>query len=100
MSKSTAPTVSVVIPTRNRAALVGRAVHSALAQTLANIEVIVVIDGPDLGTTAALASIVDERVRMIALDASVGGSSAGRREVQVSLLRGDLQAHRAPPGGR
>jgi glycosyltransferase involved in cell wall biosynthesis len=39
--------VSVIIPTANRPHLVVRSVQSALAQTIQNIEVIVVIDGPD-----------------------------------------------------
>jgi GT2 family glycosyltransferase len=41
------PLVTVVIPTINRPHLVQRAVQSALDQTLTDIEVIVVVDGPD-----------------------------------------------------
>ena len=43
-------TVSAVIPTRNRPDLVLRAVNSALNQTYRELEVIVVIDGPDAAT--------------------------------------------------
>ena len=68
--------VSVVIPTRNRPTLVVRAVKSALAQTLTDIEVIVVIDGQDPETFEALHAIVDLRVRVISLSESVGGSEA------------------------
>jgi cellulose synthase/poly-beta-1,6-N-acetylglucosamine synthase-like glycosyltransferase len=46
MEHSGRPIVTVVIPTRNRPALVLRAVKSALEQTLANVEVIVVVDAP------------------------------------------------------
>jgi glycosyltransferase involved in cell wall biosynthesis len=74
---ATTPEISVVIPTRNRAALVPRAVHSALAQTLRDIEVIVVVDGPDPDTVEALAAIDDPRLRVVALDAS-GGAPAAR----------------------
>lgn len=76
MSRSTPPIVSVVIPTRNRPELVVRAVKSALAQSLADIEVIVVVDGPDAETVQALGTIKDDRLQTIALQASVGGSEA------------------------
>ncbi len=72
----TVPLVSAVIPTRNRPDLVVRAVQSALAQTYPAIEVIVVIDGPDALTNSALISIRDARLKMVALEESVGGSEA------------------------
>ncbi len=59
------PQVSVVIPTLGRPAVVSRAVASALAQTLSDLEVIVVIDGEDPATVAALAAIGDPRLRWI-----------------------------------
>jgi glycosyltransferase involved in cell wall biosynthesis len=71
------PEVSVVIPTRGRPELVPRAVRSALAQTLRDIEVIVVIDGPDPATCAALSDNTDPRLRVIGLDRS-GGAPAAR----------------------
>ncbi|MET7392391.1 glycosyltransferase family 2 protein [Dactylosporangium sp. NPDC005572] len=71
------PEVSVVIPTRNRPELVVRAVRSALAQTVQDIEVVVIIDGPDPATVAALEAVGDERVRPIELPAS-GGAPAAR----------------------
>ena len=54
-------TVSVVIPTRGRPALVCRAVRSALAQTHGAMEVVVVVDGPDAETERALEGL-DARV--------------------------------------
>jgi glycosyltransferase involved in cell wall biosynthesis len=77
-----APLVSAVIPTRNRPDLVVRAVESALAQTYANIEVVVVIDGPDTLTQSALAAIADTRLRVVALNQSVGGGEARNVGVQ------------------
>ena len=76
MTGTVQPIVSVVIPTRNRPAVVQRAIHSALNQTMAEIEVIVVIDGPDTATQDALAQIEDGRLRVIALPETVGGSEA------------------------
>jgi len=49
------PTISVVIPTYNRAGLVGQAIESALGQSFADREIVVVDDGSTDGTTAALA---------------------------------------------
>ncbi len=75
--------VSAVIPTRNRPDLVVRAIRSALNQSLTNLEVIVVVDGPDARTTEALRHIPDERLRVLSLPKSVGASEArniGARE--------------------
>ena len=68
--------VSVVIPTRGRPHLVGRAVASALAQSVTDLEVIVVVDGPDAETGSVLAAIADPRLRVIVEPVSVGASAA------------------------
>ncbi|SCG74683.1 glycosyltransferase family 2 protein [Micromonospora inositola] len=70
------PDVSVVIPTCDRPELVTRAVRSALAQTVDTIEVIVVIDGGDEATRAALAAIADDRLRLIPLPERGGAPNA------------------------
>jgi glycosyltransferase involved in cell wall biosynthesis len=44
------PLVTAAIPTRNRPALVCRAVRDAVGQTYEHMEVLVVIDGPDTRT--------------------------------------------------
>ncbi|GLW27398.1 glycosyltransferase family 2 protein [Actinoplanes regularis] len=64
---SAKPDVSVVIPTCNRPDLAVRAVRSALGQTHQNLEVIVVVDGPDEATTAALDEVGDPRLNVIVL---------------------------------
>lgn len=75
--------VSAVIPTRGRPELLLRAVRSVLAQTLREIEAVIVIDGQDQATEHALEALVreDGRVRVIALPVSVGGSDARNRGV-------------------
>jgi len=78
------PVVSVVIPTRNRPELVVRAVRSALAQTLQEIEVVVIIDGPDAATVAALGEIGDERVRWVQRETSGGAPAARNQGVDVA----------------
>lgn len=58
-----APRVTVIIPTRDRAAGCVRAVNSVLAQTFTDLEVLVVDDGSTDGTEAAVRAIKDPRVR-------------------------------------
>lgn len=81
------PEVSVVIPTRWRPDLVTRAVRSALAQTVKAIEVIVVIDGPDEPTRAALAGIGDERVRVVELPEPGGAPNARNAGIRAATGR-------------
>lgn len=80
------PDVSVVIPTCNRPALAARAVRSALAQTHRSLEVVVVIDGPDPATRAALAAIGDDRVRWVELPER--GKAPNARNVGAREARG------------
>jgi glycosyltransferase involved in cell wall biosynthesis len=79
--------VSVVIPTLNRPELLRKAVLSALRQTYSPIEVIAVIDGEDPATEETLASIGDERLRVIPLAVNLGGSEA--RNIGVRAAKGD-----------
>jgi glycosyltransferase involved in cell wall biosynthesis len=59
-------TVSVVIPTYNRAGTVIDAVRSVLAQHFEDFELIVVDDGSTDDTEARVAAIADDRLRYIA----------------------------------
>ena len=71
------PVVSVVIPTRNRPALLLRAVRSALGQTLQEIEIIVVVNNEKGCASAdAIAQLNEDRVRCIVLREQAGGSEA------------------------
>lgn len=79
------PEVSVVIPTRNRPQLVTRAVRSALAQTMSDIEVVVVVDGPDEQTPKALVEIGDPRIRVVALPAKGGAPNARNVGARTAL---------------
>lgn len=74
--------VSVVIPTCRRPEMVVRAVESVLRQTHRELEIIVVVDGPDEPTHAALRAIPDQRLRVLGLAKSVGGSDARNTGVQ------------------
>jgi glycosyltransferase involved in cell wall biosynthesis len=58
------PTITVIIPTYNRAHCIGRAIQSVLAQTFTAWELIVVDDGSSDGSAEALAYFGD-RIRII-----------------------------------
>ncbi len=88
-------TVSAVIPTYHRPALVVRAVRSVLRQTFRDLEVIVVIDGPDAAAMTALSEIQDDRLRVIELPKNVGVARArvagieAARGIWIALLDDD-----------
>ena len=75
-------TVSVVIPTHNRAATIERAVESVLAQTYKNIELIVVDDAGQDETLSLLKKY--SSVKTIVLNAPAGVSAARNRGVRAS----------------
>jgi glycosyltransferase involved in cell wall biosynthesis len=80
--------VSVIIPTYNRASLVGRSVDSALAASRPGDEVLVVDDGSTDGTAAQLRSAYGEKIRYIA-SPHVGPAAIrnlGVREARLPLL--------------
>jgi glycosyltransferase involved in cell wall biosynthesis len=80
--------VSVIIPTFNRAAMVGDAIESALRQTYARKEIIVVDDGSVDETAAVLAGFGD-RIRVIR-QSNAGAGAARNRAIDAA--RGELIA--------
>jgi len=78
--------VSVIIPTLQRPALLLRAVASVFAQTYTHLEVIVVIDGPDKPTLAALGDLDDPRLRVVTNPRSL--TAAGARNAGVARATG------------
>jgi glycosyltransferase involved in cell wall biosynthesis len=83
-----APAVSVVLPTFERRALVAEAVGSALAQSLADLEVVVVDDGSTDGTAEDLRERYAGDTRLRILSQPNGGTASARNH--------GLQAARAP----
>jgi GalNAc5-diNAcBac-PP-undecaprenol beta-1,3-glucosyltransferase len=83
---NTAPRVSVAIATYRRAALVPRAIRSALAQTLTDIEVIVVDDGSPDDTAASVQAIGDARMRYLRHERNRGLPAA--RNTAIRAARG------------
>jgi glycosyltransferase involved in cell wall biosynthesis len=84
----TSRSVSVVIPTYNRAALLGRAVESALAQTMAPLEILIVDDG-STDETRAVCAQWSAPVRYIA---TPNGGVAKARNVGIAEARGEWVA--------
>lgn len=85
-----APRVSVVIPTRDRAPLLRRALDSVFAQTCADYEVIVVDDASTDDTASMLAGIADSRLRVLRNAASGGAPRA--RNLAIAAARGEFVA--------
>jgi glycosyltransferase involved in cell wall biosynthesis len=79
------PEVSVIIPTIGRPDLVVRAARSALAQTMSDIEVIVIVDGPDPASAAALAQIADPRLRVLTNPAPLHVGGTRNRGIDESI---------------
>ena len=67
---------SIVVPVYNKRALLRATVESALAQSFAGFELILVDDGSTDGSLEAVADIADPRIRI--LRQSNGGASAAR----------------------
>jgi glycosyltransferase involved in cell wall biosynthesis len=76
------PKVSVIIPTYNRADLIGRAIDSILAQTLRAVEILVIDDG-STDNTRKVVGVYGEPVRYIYQD-NQGISSARNRGIELA----------------
>jgi|GEM_PF-415944 len=83
------PTVSVIIPGRNRPAFLREAILSAINQTLPPMEILVVDNGSDPDIREAIVRLVSlyDRVRFIALSRNHGAGHA--RNVGLEAARGD-----------
>lgn len=83
-------TVSVVMPTYNRSAVVGSALKSVLEQTHEDFECIVIDGGSTDGTQEVIESFDDPRVRLLRRDEPAGVSAARNRGIEAA--DGDLIA--------
>jgi glycosyltransferase involved in cell wall biosynthesis len=79
------PTLSLVIPSYNRAALIGATLESALAQRVPFLDIVVVDDGSTDDTPAVLARFAG-RIRIIAL---ANGGVQNARNTGVDAAAGD-----------
>ena len=84
------PVVSVVIPTYNRARVIGETIESVLAQELRDFELIIVSDGSTDGTEAVVESYRDARITLVKQENS--GGPARPRNTGVAHARGKYVA--------
>jgi glycosyltransferase involved in cell wall biosynthesis len=82
------PLVSVVVPLYNKARYVARALESVAAQSVENLEVIVVDDGSTDGGGAVVAGIGDSRLRLIRQENAGPGAARNRglREARAAYV--------------
>ena len=81
--------VSVIIPLYNKVAFVRRAVESILAQTITDLEVVVVNDGSTDGGANVVEGIEDSRIRLVHQENQGPGAA---RNHGLSLAKGDYVA--------
>ena len=77
------PRISIVLPTRQRSALLGRAVESVRAQRYPNWELLVCEDGATPETEALLAAVDDDRLRYLR-GPQAGGCAARNRGLEAA----------------
>ena len=78
------PTVSVIIPTYNRAHLIGKAIKSVLNQTYQDFEIIVVDDGSTDNTGEIVKSFDNFKIRYISNSNNRGASAARNTGIRAS----------------
>src|SRR5262245_52205489 len=84
------PTVSIVIPTYNRAALIARSIQSVLNQSYADFELLVIDDGSTDETEGVVARFFDLRINYVRLASNAGASAA--RNVGIRISKGKFIA--------
>jgi len=81
------PLVTVIIPTFNRAAIIGRAIRSVLGQTFQDWELLVVDDASTDGTEREVKSFSDDRIKYLRHDQNRRVSAA--RNTGIRSARGE-----------
>lgn len=79
-------TISVIIPTYNRADVLGRAIDSVLNQTYEDYEIIIVDDCSDDNTKEVVRKFDDGRIKFIRHENNKGGAAA--RNTGIAAARG------------
>lgn len=85
------PLVSVIMPMRDRASVVGDAVRSVLEQSYEKFELLVVDDGSQDDSASVVRTFGDSRIRVMESYKSTGVSATRNRGLEVA--RGELIAY-------
>lgn len=80
-----APIISVVIPTYNRADMVARAVSSVVEQTFTTWELLIIDDGSDDGTKETIERFDDPRIHYVRHSINRGAQAARNTGIQTSI---------------
>jgi len=88
--KTNNPTVSVIIPTYNRAKFLPRAVNSVLNQTFKDFELIIVDDASTDNTEEVVKTFKDSRIKYVKHRINKGGAAA--RNTGIKTSRGEYVA--------
>lgn len=79
------PTVSVILPVHNRQDLVSRAIDSVLAQTMENLELLIIDDASTDGTPEVIGGYAsDPRVRVCRNQTNLGAAGARNRGIEAA----------------
>ncbi len=85
-SVANTPSISIIVPTHNRARFLQRAVRSALSQTCSDFEILIVDDASSDATPSLARSFADPRIRLFRNEQSRG--AAASRNVGLANSRG------------
>jgi len=84
------PLVSIIIPTYNRRELLQDAVASCLAQTYTNIEIVIIDDGSNDGTTDMVAArLLGDWARKVVYHRKPNGGTSSAKNVGIKQARGE-----------
>jgi glycosyltransferase involved in cell wall biosynthesis len=86
------PAVTVIMPTRNRAAITPRAIESVIAQTWSDWELIIIDDASTDATPDMIARYAEGDVRIRSLRVDSAGGAASARNRGIAAARGDYIA--------
>lgn len=84
--------VSCIIPTRNRAELIKRAVNSVLNQTYRNLEIIIVDNDSTDDTPHVISTYLEQDSRIRTLQSSSTNTAAATRNLGLEIARGKYVA--------